>query len=220
MKNPILSTCWLVVSLILASIPSLTAQGSAAPSRYQAPGFFGGAGVAYPFSAVLQGGGYGKNGWGGGINLMGSVSSSENEPSDYDGGKGLFGEGEDHVDPDKFLMIGLTAIKLFPLDKGSAYASLELGPSVIWANQTDNFVPVPNPCATDPFTGITFCNPNYTYERVTRFGLGGFVRGAIHVRVFDQFGASLGVFSHLNPARTTLGVDMVATGGIFRKRNP
>lgn len=151
---------------------------------------------------------------------MGSVSSSENEPSDYDGGKGLLGEGRDHVESDEFLLIGLTAMKLFPLDKGSAYASLELGPSLIWAGQADNFVPVPNPCATDPFTGITFCKPNYTYERVTKFGLGGFVRGAIHVRLIDQLGVSLGLFSHWNPARNIFGVDMTATLGIFRKKSP
>jgi hypothetical protein len=220
MRKIILHTNWLIAGLLFASADLLYAQEASTTSSYQPPGLFGGAGVTFPFGAVIQGGGYGKNGWGGGIHFVGTIGPSEHQPSDYDGGKGLFGEGRDNVDPDKFVLVGLSAHKLLPLDKGTAYISLELGPSLIFAKQADNFVPVLNPCTTDPFTGIRFCKPNYTYEQVSKFGTGGFIRSAIHVRLFDQYGVSLGLFTHLNTVRNHFGVDLVATGGIFRKRNP
>jgi len=220
MKNPILSTCWLVAGLILTNAPLLTAQESAAPSRYQAPGFFGGCGFVYPIGATLHAGGYGKNGWGAGVVFSPYMRPSEKEPGDYRDGNSIFGLGDpdNDVDPDNFFVLGITAMKVFHLED-YAFASLQAGPSMVWFNQSDNFVPVANPCTYNPLFG-NICSPNYTYERVNKFTVGGFFKAALNIKLLDKVGLSPAIFSHIDPDRIHLGAELSIIVGNFRKSKP
>jgi hypothetical protein len=198
---------------------SLNAQEATTNSAHQPPRFFVGAGITVPFAATLQAGGYSNKGWGAALTCNAGLSPSEHKPSNYDGGNGLFGDGSDDVEPDRHFALGISAFKLFRLKDNIGF-SLEVGPSLMWQNQADNFVPVANPCSQDPFLGLTWCSANYTYESVSRFGTGGYFRGAFHLQFLDAMGGSLGMFAHFNQRRTYFGVDLMLTAGIFRKARP
>lgn len=213
MRTMFIFSKWRVAYLLILSASLLAAQESLPKKESNSRPLFGGLGISYPAGLNFQVGTLNSKDWGAAITFNWTVKPSQKEPSDFDGGKSFLGEGKDNVKPDNFYALGISGYRSFRGQQKFS-TSLEAGLSLIRANRADRFIRVPNPCSVTIF-GI-YCSPNYTYERVNRFGGGGYLRGSIHYKVLDNFGLNLGIFSHINRVHSYLGADLMLTAGIFK----
>jgi hypothetical protein len=197
---------------------SLSAQVDSIPTvpskKHSIPLYVGG-GLTVPVGLELTAGGFNRSGWGGSLSFNAIFRTAKNLPADFDGGRGLFGEGSDKIDNDYMAILSFRALKVVDTDSKNTFLGLEIGPSILVSMIADNFIRVPNPCTYDPIFG-TYCSRNYNYDRFKRTAFGLSIKGKLGIDLFDNVGLELGIQSNWNANWPYLGVDVLFLLGNVR----
>ncbi len=182
-----------------------------------------GFGISLPLSAQLLVGGLNDKGWGQTLSLNWRGRSAKNQPRDFDGGRGLLGEGSDQVKDDQLIFFSLRALKEFKMGTERSFLSIEAGPSVVFSAVADNFTPVLNPCTRDTFFGYTSCSRNYNYKRDKKNALGLSLRSSVGMGFegSDFAGFEIGLQANWNRNWPYYGIDaMLIFGNRFDRKKP
>ncbi|MFN0174733.1 MAG: hypothetical protein ACKVU0_08820 [Saprospiraceae bacterium] len=176
-----------------------------------------GIGGSYPLGIVVTGGAFSRHGWGGSVNFHWIYGPTKNKPSDYDGGNSLFDDNSDNLDPDFMRAFSPRILKNFVTKSENVLLGIEVGPSFVKTKIAQNFIRNPNPCSIDPFSGIRFCERNYSYERIESKSTGLSLKGKLGVKIPNTLEFEVGVHSNLNSNWSYFGVEILGTLGVFRK---
>lgn len=185
---------------------------SIAPQKVylQASPFFVGLGGSIPSGFVISAGAFGQHGWGGSLTYHSWAPDAKNLPSDFDGGSGFFGEGNDYV-KDRINMISFRILKAFAPKAENFLFGIEAGLSYVQSTSAENFISIP----VSSSWGIH--GRNYDYEKIYRTSFGLSLRGTIGLRLSRFLGLDLGVLSNINPIRSYFGMEISGTIGKFRR---
>lgn len=186
------------------------------PHLHASPIYIG-AGASIPFGVSITGGGFSRKGWGGTLSGNWMWRGAKNQPSNYNGGNNLFGDGRDYVENDKMRVFSIRISKQFAVYSDDILLGVETGPSFVKTQVADNFIYNPNACTTDPFFGATFCAPNYDYKIVTQNSMGWSIKGKLGVNLAKVVEFEIGILSNFNKQWSFFGLEFLGTLGVFRQ---
>ncbi len=175
---------------------------------------YGGLGTSWPFGGAASLTFVSPSGWGGSAAFNALWPKAKNLPADYKAGTGLFSPVYIFSDgpTDAIIAVSGRAVRQFPTRTGRLRLNAEVGPSVVWTEVLDRFVPQHVP--PDPLGGPA----NYKYEEVYSTTIGLSLRASIVGAFLRPLGLEIGVFSNINPKRSCVGLDAMLVFGHIRDR--
>lgn len=207
----------LALSGLLSLHLSAQVDSTARPKTHlDASPMYIGLGASIPFGFTVTGGAFSRKGWGGTLSGNWLWRAAKNQPSNYNGGNNLFGDGSDHVQNDRMRVVSIRVLKQFAVYSDDILLGIEVGPSFVKTNMPDNFIYNPSACTTDPFFGATFCSPNYTYKVVERNSTGWSIKGKLGVNITKVVEFEIGVLGNFNPQWSYFGLEFLGTLGVFQ----